>query len=307
MASTLFDRILVPLDGSPASEAVLHQAERLLCSTKSEIILFHSWNSRSPDFDDTQTLEKYLLALERRLSFGGARQARHLVSGGSVAQSILAATESEKVSLVAMSSHGTGTAPTSPMARTVEGVLQASRVPLFLARSFTPSSSGEPMAARCEPSGINRILLPLDGSTASLAAIPPVREIALLVGAMIVILHVRPDRSRDPAEEAKPAPSGLSPEADRPGDGAPPESLKVAAESFKAAGLETLILDLEGDPVPTILDFARPSAADLIAMSTHGWTGAEKAPVGSVADKVMRHAILPTLLVGSPRPGSGPA
>jgi nucleotide-binding universal stress UspA family protein len=287
------------LDGSPASEAVLYQAERLLCSTKSEIILFHSWNSKSPDFEDAGALEKYLVALERRLSYGGARHARHVVKEGSVAQAILAAADSEKVSLVAMSSHGAGTSPASPMARTVESVLQESRVPLFLARSFTPSGQGEPMAARCEPSGISRILLPLDGSTSALSVIPPVREIALLVRALIVLLHVQPERLSDRADPPGSAPSGGSPEGPPPRDGTPPESLNLAAESFKAAGLETLILDLRGDPIPTILDFARPSAADLIAMATHGGTGAADPLIGGVADQVMRDAILPTILVGS--------
>jgi len=40
--SSLFGRVLVPLDGSSASEAVLYQAERLLCGKKGEVILFHA-------------------------------------------------------------------------------------------------------------------------------------------------------------------------------------------------------------------------------------------------------------------------
>ena len=69
------------------------------------------------------------------------------------------------------------------------------------------------------------------------------------------------------------------------------------AEQCTAAGLETMTFNLGGEPISTILGFARPSAVDLIAMTTHGRTGLAKLLVGSVAQQVLEEAVLPTLLV----------
>ena len=302
--ASLFDRILVPLDGSAASEAVLYQAERLLCGRKSEIVLFHAWGSDSLTFPAQGAAENYLRAIQNRLTAQGARVVRCLIHQGSATESILNAIETERVTLVAMSSHGRGTTPWTGVAGTVEGVLRGSRSPLFLARAFMPSSSGEPIPAQCVPSNIRRILVPLDGSSACEAVMPYAREMGLLLGALMVILHVSSDG--DPA-----APSDFSgqkivgrPASPPPGDKATvADRIRYAVSVFSAAGLETMTLNLGGDPVSTILGFARPSAVDLVAMTTHGQTGLSKLLTGPVAETVVREAVLPTLLVSSEAAG----
>jgi hypothetical protein len=81
----------------------------------------------------------------------------------------------------------------------------------------------------------------------------------------------------------------------------PPEDL-VASE---LAHLETLVAKtlkrrpappaecrvVVGDAFASILDAAR--TADLIVMATHGRTGLEHLVIGSVAEKVVRHAPIP--------------
>jgi nucleotide-binding universal stress UspA family protein len=56
-----------------------------------------------------------------------------------------------------------------------------------------------------------------------------------------------------------------------------------------------------GDPEAEILKAAKPSAFDLIAMTTHGRTGLRRELVGSVAEMVLRHAEIPVLAF---RPGA---
>ena len=53
----------------------------------------------------------------------------------------------------------------------------------------------------------------------------------------------------------------------------------------------------EGHPVETIVRFARESRADLILIATHGRTGLKRALLGSVAERVARHAPCPVLVV----------
>lgn len=52
-----------------------------------------------------------------------------------------------------------------------------------------------------------------------------------------------------------------------------------------------------GAPGETIIDYAHEQPVDLIVMATHGRTGLQRWVYGSVADKVLRGADLPVLLV----------
>ena len=82
-------------------------------------------------------------------------------------------------------------------------------------------------------------------------------------------------------------------------DATPDQRIEFAARTFSSAGLDTLAMNVGGEPITSILEFARPSAVDLIAMTTHGRTGLSKLLMGSVAQKVLREAVLPTLVVRS--------
>lgn len=297
--SSLFGRILVPLDGSEASEAVLYQAERLLCGRKGDVILFHAWDPDAPDFESPTAAEDYLRSIQARLASEGAPAVRTILRTGLLAATLSATVESEGVSLVAMSSHGRETSPQAPVADTIQELLQNIRVPIYVARAFRPGGVHEPLPAECEAPSIRRILVPLDGSTTCEAIMPYARELAKLLEARIVILHVSPDASgkeggfvgnRVLGAPAGPAPGAEATEAER---------VDYAARTFSAVGLDTMTMTMGGDPVTTILDFARPSAVDLIAMTTHGRSGLSKLILGSVAEKILKEGVLPTLLVRS--------
>lgn len=63
----------------------------------------------------------------------------------------------------------------------------------------------------------------------------------------------------------------------------------------------------EGPVVPTILEAARDSRADLVVIASHGKSGFERLALGSVTEKVLRKAPCPVLVVPargeeSPRP-----
>lgn len=58
----------------------------------------------------------------------------------------------------------------------------------------------------------------------------------------------------------------------------------------------------DGDPASRILDTAAEEKADLIIMSTHGYSGVTRWVLGSVAEKVMRHAPCPVLVIRSHTP-----
>jgi len=301
---TLFERILVPLDGSPAAESILYQAQKLLCGRKSRVILFHSRTSDPPATGGVAAANDpaaYLKSVADRLTYQGARDVRTIVHAGPVRDALREAIQVERASLVAISSHGARTAPEVPVAGTIDEILRDTTVPLFVSRAFEAVSEDEVRPARCEPSNIRRILVPLDGSSVCEAILPFARELGQMLGALIVVLHVDPDLADDPggflATRVTGKPEGPIPDGTASAD----DRLTYAARFFSAAGLETMVLKLGGSPAGTILAFARPSAVDLIAMTSHGRTGISNLLIGSVAQRVLKEAILPTLVVRGPR------
>jgi len=71
--------------------------------------------------------------------------------------------------------------------------------------------------------------------------------------------------------------------------------------SARSEGVQVLASRLlTGDPANEISGVARACAADLIVMGTHGRTGLKHVLLGSVAEKVVRHAPCDVLVVRDP-------
>jgi nucleotide-binding universal stress UspA family protein len=75
-------------------------------------------------------------------------------------------------------------------------------------------------------------------------------------------------------------------------------SAKKDAKSAGAIGVETKLL--HGLPAMEIVRFAEAGKFDLIAMGTHGRTGLPHMLIGSVVERVLRHATCPVLTVRTP-------
>lgn len=73
--------------------------------------------------------------------------------------------------------------------------------------------------------------------------------------------------------------------------------LRGLAEEQARAGLEIVVTVNQGDPATEICDHSKAIGADLIVMSTHGRSGIQRWVYGSVADRVLRGADTPVLLV----------
>jgi nucleotide-binding universal stress UspA family protein len=78
--------------------------------------------------------------------------------------------------------------------------------------------------------------------------------------------------------------------------------LQAAAGALGGRGLTALTTMLEGDPSAEILALAEARQAAVIVMATHGRGGVGRWLIGSVADKVMRGARRPVLLIRPPDP-----
>jgi len=68
-------------------------------------------------------------------------------------------------------------------------------------------------------------------------------------------------------------------------------------KTAKAAGLETESLVLKGDPAERIVSFAEKQNIDMIVVGSLGKGEFERLVIGSVSEKVVRHAKVPVLVV----------
>ena len=77
-------------------------------------------------------------------------------------------------------------------------------------------------------------------------------------------------------------------------------SMRACLERVTAAGLEGEMVIVHGVPFQEIIETAKKHQVDLIVMGTHGRTGFHYLLLGSVAEKVVRLAPCPVLVVRQP-------
>jgi nucleotide-binding universal stress UspA family protein len=136
---------------------------------------------------------------------------------------------------------------------------------------------------------IRKILVPMDGSPASIAALEEALSLADDLDAAIDVIHVdAPDRFEHGSTTA------AEPHAQVVARREMEDALK-AAETL--AGKRLTRRTVSGEPIHTIVDVAAMEGADLIVMGTHGRVGRLHALVGSVAEGVLRNAPCPVLTV----------
>lgn len=150
-----------------------------------------------------------------------------------------------------------------------------------------------------------QVVVPLDGSELAEGILPYVTEVIGNRGGQVQLLSIAP------------APKGITSTA-RTASSSPPNAPEEGQETGReletylfavATRLEPIAGDVRasvrfGQPADEILAFASDIGADLIAMSTHGRSGISRWVFGSVADRVLRGAMCPVLLV---RAGQAPA
>lgn len=136
------------------------------------------------------------------------------------------------------------------------------------------------------------ILVPIDFSPESNRALETAREYAGEFGGKIALIHVV-----EPVVLPDIAAASLLMENDRVMDAARKRLADVAQEFRLGKGLLDRVVVRFGRPFHEIADAASTLHADLIVLSTHGNTGLKHVLLGSVAERVVRHAPCPVLIV----------
>lgn len=137
-----------------------------------------------------------------------------------------------------------------------------------------------------------RILVPLDGSRLAEQALPHANIHAAQFGAEIVLIKVL-----GPLPEPSMAGRGAVRSAEAVTAEMAQDYLGGIATSLREQGLLTQAVIIEGRPYVEIIRYAEENEIDLIVMSTRGHSGLSRWLLGSVADRVVRGALVPLLLV----------
>jgi nucleotide-binding universal stress UspA family protein len=138
---------------------------------------------------------------------------------------------------------------------------------------------------------IKRIVVPVDLAEHSETLVHYAVHIAEQFSANLSIIHVI---APFPADTMIGAPLAL--ECQEKAFAAAKEHMANLVKGLQAKmAVETEIV--HGDPVDKITSFAKEKGADLIITSTHGAKGLEKILLGSVAERVLKRAHCPVLVV----------
>lgn len=145
----------------------------------------------------------------------------------------------------------------------------------------------------------SHILIATDLSEPSEPAVEAGAELARRFGARVTLVHVfDPSMLAPPA--AIPSPKRVEETLAREVSAAVRVELERVARE-KITGVETAIEVLEHRHVASaICEYAQENGVDLAVVGTHGRTGIAHLMIGSVAEKVVRHAPCPVLAVRVP-------
>ncbi len=137
-----------------------------------------------------------------------------------------------------------------------------------------------------------KILVAVDGSSASTRAVECARKLAKLTDATIILVHAYP---KTPEYLGEP---NLSETIARHTENAR-NLIDPLAQSLQEDGIATITEILQGPPSEAILNVADTREVDLIVMGARGLGSLGSLLLGSVSQKVLSHATCPVMVVRS--------
>ena len=293
-----FNRILIPLDGSPLAEQALPYA-RAVAASDARFIPIAVAPPPESDRDDVGrivgSVDEVLARIEGELReqllaaartwLGDDTDIRPIVTTGDPAEEILRAAATCTIDLIALASHGRGSMGRALFGSVADRVSRASPVPVLIVR---------PRDAPIEisPIRIHRIVVPLDGSGLAANALPLAEALARRLDVPVVLVRaiegvmvpaVYPDSFGLQVSEIE------AMEADARGETA------AVARNCGERGIAAHASVHAGWPFEVITSEA--TAGDLIVMTSHGRSGVRRWLLGSVAEKLIRSGPAPVMLV----------
>jgi nucleotide-binding universal stress UspA family protein len=292
----MFERILLPLDGSHLAEAAIPYGAELAARLSSELILFHVCAKEHQPFKNMHQLylREIVNGLERYMEKRFPRcedwAVRSETIVGEAADAICEYAEKNDIRLIVMAAHGGSGLKYWAVGSVADKVVRAIDIPMLLIRV----KEGRTIEGKKRL--INRVLLPLDGSDTSEIAVPYAGELAKRLKASITLYQMAEERFFP---------------SDFDGSASLATNSVLAAEEKRVraylTGIER-ILRQKGIPVThrvtqgvdaaaEILEQGEKTKADLVVMASRGRSKIVRWVFGSVAHKILFEGDSPLLLV----------
>lgn len=298
----MYEKILVPLDGSKTAETILPSVVRLARESQAKVVLF-TVESPTPSTGKTnpsssmgntpatlgrpdQQMKAYLDSAANMLAGLGVT-ATTVAATGDAAEEILAYATDNACDLIAMSTRGRSALRRGLMGSVTDAVVRASNVPVL---AVGPKS----VEGKDLDGAIRSVAVPLDGSEMAEAILPHVEKLAQLLSLEVVLLRVvRLVPWAYGSHESVPLDTtdieqSLEDEAK--------EYLSAIEARITANGIRCRSVVMHGVPWDKIVSFAGNTDDMMVAISTHGRSGIKRLVLGSVADMVIRSLETPVLV-----------
>ena len=300
----MYTRMLVPLDGSKLAENVLPYARALAGALDLRIELLSVVDSmdfaRTTHAGHVRDFDPIIEAAGAggRAIPGGCRPVFHrehevsyVVEQGQADQIIIEKAAGDKETLIGMATRGRSGIHRWLMGSVAEKVLRGATNPLLLVRGDEEGKSDGAAT-------LKSIVVPLDGSKLAETVLPRAIDLAKKLGLEIVLTrayqiplssaYAGADAAYIPNTEAL-----LNVVREEAG-----AYLEAKVNELKQNGIEKVSsILLVGSGADEIIDLARRTPDNLIAMCTHGRSGVKRWALGSVTEKVVRHSGDPVLVV----------
>jgi nucleotide-binding universal stress UspA family protein len=290
----MWDKIIVPLDGSANAEAAIPYAQDFAAWTGSELILLFV---REPnDTRSENILRSYMDTLVEKAKKETAQllkksdkkelKVRVELLTGDPAETILDFAEKNPVSKIMLSAHGqSGSKGRWPLGTVTDRIVNAATVPVSIIRTEGAKTALRPKV------NLNNIMAPVDGSKESEVTLNYVKEMAAMVKADVTFVYALkvdvgfygPSRLRDMEKMRVKTTKYLEKLVKRFED----EGIKAKYELLETIGLVS----------DALIKYAKEHPVDLIIMSTHGHSGFRRWVMGSVTSRVIREGNTPVMLI----------
>ncbi|HEY0877629.1 MAG TPA: universal stress protein [Zeimonas sp.] len=267
----MYERILVPVDGSRFSEEVLPYAQSIARATGAKLALMRVVERDAEQDDATGEL--------RTLAQRVQAETRTVPGRGNVAAAILEEAARVSGTLVAMTTHGRSGIAEAMLGSVAHDVVRTGHNPVLVYRP-----NGRHAKDGQAPIDINTVMLPIDGTGHSEWMEQQAGEWARALKARLLVIQViSPDARPDPQVPANDA----------------LESSYVrshAVELGRRYGVESNWEVLHGDPADAMARFIGDRRDILVVMATRGRSALQAAVLGSVTAGLLREGGVPIVV-----------
>lgn len=300
----MYRSILVPVDGSKLAERALSLAIPLAEQHGARLVLLHAHEPILPlivgggaPVRDAALDEKwradsrtYVERLARRMAKLTTSPVDGVFKDGKVVPTISALVQQAGIDLIVMSTHGRGGFQRLWLGSVADAVMRHATVPVLLVRGARPPAKRLAGAA-----AFVRALVPLDGSDRAERAIGEAKRLLGTKPARLVLVHVVHPMSAVAGANLK-----REPEQEVVASYLEPLARRVATETLEVR----IAVHVSANVSRVLLDAVESHDADIVVIAGQGLTGLQRFLVGSVADKLIRTAPVPVLVVPTHEAGA---